>query len=161
MLLAWPAVAFAQLHGGLLDAGAWAGAGVPVRSGGRDSGRYVALQSLGYFLDPHVSIGIRLGMSGAFDESPGSEWSAVFALHGPPVGRLVPFVAAQGGAWADLWRESPQLTGTLGAQAGAKIFLSDRWSINAACVYQTAAHRLEQGYLTGLLGFSFYKDWKP
>jgi hypothetical protein len=104
---------------------------------GSDSGSFNADISLGHYLTPGWELGFRQALSYNFIDGARDEWVATttpflrYNFHFLD-GRLVPFLgAAMGLAWNDR-----DVTGTLGPNVGAKIFLTDQTYLGLGYRYE-------------------------
>jgi hypothetical protein len=129
---------------------------------GSDSGSFNVDLQLGHYLSPGWEIGFRQAVNYNFIDDGRDSWIATttpFLLYNFQVSeRFVPFVGvAAGAAWND--RDA---TGTLGPNAGVKIFLSDQTYLALRYRYEWFFNKFEridnntdQGNHVGTIGIGF------
>ena len=90
-----------------------------------DTGSFNADIAYGYYLTPGWEIGFRQALNYNFVDDGRDAWLATttpFIIYNFNLGRFVPFLGLAGGV---VWNDR-DVTGTLGPQAGVKIFLADQ-----------------------------------
>lgn len=115
---------------------------------GADSGTISGDVSYGYFLTPGIELGVLQGLNYTIIDDADDIWSAStigYANYnfGGPGSNLVPFV----GAFAGLGYNEDDATGTLGPQAGARIFVNDTTFALLRYRYEWFMDELENGDL--------------
>ena len=108
---------------------------------GTRTGAFNADVSYGYYLTPGWELGLRQALNYQFVDRGRDSWIATttpFLGYNFNFGRVVPFLALSGGV---VWNDR-DITGTLGPNAGLKIFLSDQTYLGVRYRYEWFFHSI-------------------
>jgi hypothetical protein len=129
---------------------------------GSDDGNFNADLSYGYYLSPGWEIGLRQSLNYLFRDDNPDAWSATttpFLFYNFRVTDvLVPYLGIHGGI---VWNDR-DVTGTIGPNAGLKLFVSPQTFINIGYRYEwlfntfrSAANNRDNGNHVGNIGIGF------
>jgi hypothetical protein len=131
-------------------------------SQGSDDGNFNADLSYGYYLSPGWELGLRQGLNYLFRDDNPDAWTATttpFLLYNFRITDvLVPYLGIHGGI---VWNDR-DVTGTMGPNAGLKLFFSPQTFINIGYRYEwffdsfrSAANNRDNGNHVGNIGLGF------
>lgn len=144
-----------------LETGALVAVGAPLPNASRSGPDYFVLRSLDYLVNEHAAAGLWFGLSGEAAGWPNSTVLMNFALSGFRQGPVLPFVSAQVGGAADVFRSDPHVTAVCGSQIGGKIFFRPEVAVIIGTAYLAPVNRVDGGAVMGVVGIDFLYDWNP
>jgi hypothetical protein len=129
---------------------------------GSDDGNFNADVSYGYYLSPGWEIGLRQGLNYLFRDDNPDAWTATttpFIFYNFRVTDvLVPYLGIHGGV---VWNDR-DVTGTIGPNAGLKLFVSPQTFVNIGYRYEwlfntfhSAVNNRDNGNHVGNIGIGF------
>jgi len=119
------------------------------------------LRTLGFSVTEPCQVGVAVGLTGDFRESPSTALEGQTLYRLAPAAPIDPYIGLHAGFAANVLTASPTILEILGPQAGVKLRWSERLLLIADLRYSMQAAQPDRGTLLLSIGFGLFEAPEP